>query len=322
MKQAIGFRCPVEQLAVGGGPLPKKRMKCTEARSLEAARKGRVAFTLIELLVVIAIIAILAAMLLPALTKAKLKAQGVYCMNNNRNLSLAWRMYGEDNHDLIPYSSDDPNDPDHKVKDQFAWTLTHLDFSDSPYNWDVNWDIPLRVLWPYNKSFQIYRCPADRSYVTHNGVQMPRVRTYSMNFYLGGFDGNTVVSQAKNYKVYLKLSDLNDRGSSPGPSGTFVFIDEREDLINWGNFMTDMTGWGVPNGAGQYEFRQDLPGFYHHRACGFSFVDGHSEIHRWLDGRTMPPLDPQNYDPGKFDPLKVPYDKDVAWLQEHSTRPK
>jgi prepilin-type N-terminal cleavage/methylation domain-containing protein len=276
------------------------------------------AFTLIELLVVVAIIAILAAMLLPALTKAKLKAQGVYCVNNNRSLALCWRLYAEDNRDLLCYASDDPFNADDRNLHLYAWTWTKMDFTDKPDNWDINYDIPQRVLWPYNKSFQIYRCPADHSYVTHNGVQMPRVRTYAMNLYLGGFDGEG----PKGLHCYLKMSDLNDRTASPGPTQTFVFIDEREDMINWGNYGVDMLGYGLPNGAGQYQFSQDLPGFYHHRACGFSFADGHSEIHRWTDGRTMPPLDPQSFDSLKFNPYKTPYDKDVAWLQERGTRPK
>ena len=124
------------------------------------------AFTFIELLVVIAIIAILAAMLLPALIKSKLKAQGIQCMNNHRQLALAWRMYAEDNNDVLVYASDDPGDPqiNWQVLDQYAWTLTHMDFDpNNQGNWDVNYDMVKRPLWPYtSKNPGIYKCPADR----------------------------------------------------------------------------------------------------------------------------------------------------------------
>jgi prepilin-type N-terminal cleavage/methylation domain-containing protein/prepilin-type processing-associated H-X9-DG protein len=289
-------------------------------RAVSCAAQGR-GFTLIELLVVIAIIAILAAMLLPALSKSKLKAQGIFCMNNNHQLALAWKMYADDNRDVLVYASDSPATPD---LDVYSWTLTHMDFTPAQYNWDKDWDIPQRPLWPYNKSYSIYRCPADHSFVTVNGVAMPRVRTYSMNTYIGGFDGDIppMLSSHGNGTVYLKAAEFNSLALSPGPSKTWLFIDEREDVVNWGNYFTDMTGYGQPGGDFDYQFWEDLPGFYHSKACGFSFVDGHSEIHRWLDPRTMPPLDAQHYDIYKYTPYQVARDQDVAWLQDHATRPK
>src|SRR5262249_8968327 len=126
-------------------------------------------FTLIELLVVIAIIAILAAMLLPALSRAKLKAQGIQCMNNHRQLTQAWRLYAEDNIDVIPFAStanrqpkvmsNDPLDPDN-----YAWSGAHMDWdAGNRANWDPNVDMTRRPLWPYTKSQPIYKCPADYS---------------------------------------------------------------------------------------------------------------------------------------------------------------
>jgi len=135
-----------------------------------------------------------------------------------------------------------------------------------------------------------------------------------MNLYLGGFggwDGHEFLDTA-GYKFYFKESDLTD----PGPSMVFVFLDMRPDSIDIGNFAVRMTGW--PNQPSQYGF-YDLPGFYHHLACGFSFADGHSEIRRWRDGRTMPPP----LDSGDIpDQYNSPNNPDVAWLQQHATRPR
>src|SRR2546426_1910121 len=125
-------------------------MKSTNNRHTKVVRRSLPAFTLIELLVVIAIIAILASMLLPALSKAKLKAQGIQCMSNHKQLCLAWRMYAEDNRDQLVYASDNPDTP---YLDQYAWTLTHLvPGTTDPANYDPSVDIMQRPLWPYVKS--------------------------------------------------------------------------------------------------------------------------------------------------------------------------
>jgi len=285
----------------------------------EAPKTSVRAFTLIELLVVIAIIAILAALLLPALIQAKMKAQGIQCMNNHRQLALAWRMYAEDNHDVLVYASDYPGNwqINSEVLDQYAWTLTHMDFDpNNRGNWDIEYDMVKRPLWPYtSKNAAIYKCPSDKSCLTVDGEQKPRVRSMSMNLYVGGFDGTDGGwPWAEPFRIYTKLPQIDV------PTKIFVFLDMREDSVNWGNFMTCMEGYS-PTDPSQYCFDGDYPGMYHHFACGFSFADGHSELKRWRDSRTMPPLT------AGANPLfsvfsQSPDNPDIAWLQDHSTRLK
>src|SRR5260221_3180034 len=147
------------------------------------------AFTFIELLVVLAVIAALAATLLPALAKSRPNSLAFQCLNNNRQLCAAWRMYADDNRDRIVYASDDGTGSSNPLN-QYAWTLSHLDYTSNSKNWDTNADIVLRPLWPYGKDASIYRCPSDPSYVLVNGLPKPRVRSGAMNFYLGGFAGS------------------------------------------------------------------------------------------------------------------------------------
>ncbi len=228
-----------------------------EYRALRSRVSIGRAFTLIELLVVIAVIAILAALLLPTLDKGKLKAWGVQCMNNHRLLTLAWRMYAEDNSGVLVYAN--PGFPQHVVLDQYAWTLVHMDFDPTHQgNWDINYDIVKRPLWPYTgKNATIYRCPADKSFLMVNGEAKPRVCSMSMNLYVGGFDGTDGNwPWAHPYHIYTKLSEINP------PSQIFVFLDMREDSVNWGNFMTYMAGYS-PTDPSQYGFDGDYPGMYH-----------------------------------------------------------
>lgn len=303
-------------------------------------RKG---FTLVELLVVIAVIAILASLLLPALAKAKQKAQGTQCMNNGRQLVLAWHMYADDNHDNLIISSDNgtgtgPYSTTVPARDVqanlYAWAWSHMDFSQNGFNWDPTADITLRPLWPYNNNSSIYKCPSDTSTVVDpSGITRPRIRSYSMNFFLGGFAGGSaangigVRAWGRDFPIYFKLSDLISLTGSPGASKTFVFIDERQDCINWGNFMTDMTGYPTrttPATPGLYEWNEDLPASYHNNACGVSFADGHSEIHKWKNASTFPPLAPNGTmlaGKGSGTYFLAPYSPDVAWMQDVTARP-
>ena len=300
-------------------------MKNVLNRIEEPPKRRRNGFTLIELLVVIAIIAILAAMLIPALSKAKQKAQGIQCLNNHRQLAMAWRMYAEDSNDVLVYAS--TSGQNGNPPDQYAWSGAHMDFLGSNRaNWDPTVDMMKRPLWTYTgKSQGIFKCPSDHSTVTVNGVAKPRILTMSMNLYVGGFAPEVGVDPlpfgtdghwdfAKPYSVYSKLTSI-----SPA-SKTFVFLDMREDRVNWSNFMIDMTGYSPPN-PGAYSFTSDMPGFYHNNGGGFSFADGHSEMKKWIDPRTTPPL-VDGGDPTAVASTPSPNNPDIAWLQDHSTRPK
>jgi prepilin-type N-terminal cleavage/methylation domain-containing protein len=282
-------------------------------------QRARIGFTLIELLVVIAIIAILAALLLPTLAKGKQKAQGLQCMSNHRQLTLAWKMYTDDNNDKLLYAS---RSWDHPESDPYAWVLGDLDFDDSnPSNWDPDVNIKKSPLWPYcGNSAAIWKCPADQSFIEVNGERKSRVRSMSMNMWVGGFagyDGELSGGDRWTYggnpwRVYLRMSDF----VNPGPSGIWLFLDMREDSIDWGNFATDMRGY--PDDPSQTGF-YDLPGSYHNRSGGLSFVDGHAVIKHWTDQRTMPPLVPGGLVPDQYASSN---NQDIIWLQERSTRRK
>ena len=267
---------------------------CTPTHKPEAAY----GFTVIELLVVIAIIAILAGMLLPALSKSKTKAQGIACMNNGRQLMLAWRLYVDDYQDRVPQSFG-PNE----------WVHGSLDFNGgNRSNWDVNQDITKSLLWSYcGNNAAIWKCPADKSTVKNSGMIYPRVRSMSMDAW---FNSTDVESFGSGFRVYKNMSDLID----PGPSRTWVFLDEREDSINDGELVVGMDGY--PDRPQQWKI-VDYPASYHGGAAGLSFADGHSEIKKWKDPRTMPVLRK-----GQELPLNVssPNNQDAFWLMERSTR--
>jgi len=294
-------------------------MNVSNTHSSGLPTSSRHGFTLIELLVVIAIIAILASMLLPALAKAKTKAQGVLCMNNTKQLTLGWRMYTEDNDERLPgaYAAKGG------ANERQAWCVGILDYSGANRsNFDPQEDLAKSPLAPYiGNSFGIFKCPADKSTVRvtaagpFQGQRVSRLRSVSMNSWVGGnledvrSGANSWWQVPSTMKVYLKSTDMTD----PGPSMTFVLLDEREDSINDAFWVLSMEGY--PNTAAAKII--DYPASYHNGAGGLSFADGHSEIRRWVDGRTRPALKAN----GTI-PLNVasPNNRDIFWLQERCTR--
>ncbi|MHB8523886.1 MAG: prepilin-type N-terminal cleavage/methylation domain-containing protein [Limisphaerales bacterium] len=282
--------------------------------SLRSSRRR--GFTLIELLVVIAIIAILAGMLLPALAKSKTKAQGIMCMNNTKQLMLGWRMYSEDNADRLPYAFSDfssPGTPAYRA----GWVHGVLDYSNSnPNNWNVDTTLAAGCIWPYVANARtVYKCPSDPTTVKPTtgafaGQVIQRARSNSMNAWVGLNEGHDTGRDfwfgKKGLWTYKLMSDFIE----PGPAMTWVLLDEHPDSINDGFFCIDMNPYPKLSQADL----PDVPASYHNGACGFSFADGHSEIHRWLDPRTKPPVKKTS-----IPTVNQANNPDIQWLWDHTT---
>jgi prepilin-type N-terminal cleavage/methylation domain-containing protein/prepilin-type processing-associated H-X9-DG protein len=308
---------------------------CVSKNHCSPTRGG---FTLIELLVVIAIIAILAALLLPALQKAKMKGQGILCMSNTRQILLAWTQYAGDYNDLLApndfYSGG--NNPVQAwfgpKKGQCNWVGGGED--NRPSNTEATNTIMLiqwAALGSYNPNAATYHCPSDQSVVDGVG---PRIRSVSMNsavgsiwntakttpppakgdpvggtWLSGSWDGSGVNSTK--WRTYGKL------GSIRKASDTWVILDENPFSINDPCFCVAM---GTPNADGNASSTVfvDIPGSYHNGACGIAFADGHSEIHKWMGGavKIISGGVPANGIDCSKDSLSL---GDLEWLQGRTT---
>jgi prepilin-type N-terminal cleavage/methylation domain-containing protein len=273
-------------------------------------------FTLIELLVVIAIIAILAGMLLPALSKAKAKAQGILCMNNGKQLMMSIFLYAGDYDDYLP-----PNPDDGNTRPYFNWCPGQAGVGGAQeFDPDILRDPTRALLATYlGSEVNVFKCPADKRSGFYNGSRpemkgkkVPAARTFSMsqavgtNPYRGGklavdgpwLDNNHGHRLGRTFYTYGKMGGF----VAPGPSQTWVLIDEDADSLNDAGFAVGMVR---PEWI-------DWPGTYHNMACGLAFADGHSEIKKWSDPRTKV----YNHKVGR---KPVPGSHDWEWIAEHTS---
>jgi prepilin-type N-terminal cleavage/methylation domain-containing protein/prepilin-type processing-associated H-X9-DG protein len=270
-------------------------------------RTARCGFSLIELLVVIAIIAILAGILLPALSQSKAKALGIQCLNNYRQLQFAWHLYVDDNGDRLPRNWAGGDAGKSWITASWVAGVISLGPNLPPTYYSENTNILYLLeakfgrIGPYAQTAKIYRCPADKTTALIGGLSYPRVRSVSMNCYLGNYWDDPI------FKNAMRISEIVD----PPPARRFVFVDEHELTINDGYFTVgvELTG---PNAAWSA-----WPASRHGGSGVFSFADGHGELKKWQDVRTRKPVNGYQ----SFEWFQ-PNNPDIAWVQERTTNLK
>jgi prepilin-type N-terminal cleavage/methylation domain-containing protein/prepilin-type processing-associated H-X9-DG protein len=268
-------------------------------------------FTLVELMVVIAIIALLAALLLPAINKAKSISQRATCISNQKQLQMGHMIFSDDHGDKILYSSSWK----YEKCASYAWMAGSLNLS--TYGNRARW-LASSPLFPYvGKSVGVFKCPADKDVVrvmnkqkTYTKELIPRHRSYSVNIHYGGWAG-WPVEDDKEWKVYHKQQDIET------PSNIFTFIEMPFEFINAGCFRVVMNEGGPTHKV----YDMDVPGNYHIDGTALAFADGHVETKRWLDQRTITAQQKFHIDGSNFKyGIRRAYGSvDVKWLKERST---
>ena len=270
-------------------------------------RRQPTGFTLIELLVVVAIIAVLAALLLPAVGRAKERAQLIQCVSNFRQLQLAWQMYADDNNDKAAYAL--PYQWEWAVGVWQGWVRGKLSYE--PNNWD-NFNTENLVnpryadFAPYLSNPAVYKCPSDRSTALWAGRPLPRVRSYSYNVEFSGGEGNLNdpshfaqgnVPHVRTYKIRNAPKAI-------------TFVEQHEDSLGPEYFV-------LPTDVGSFGMLSDIPAGRHGGNSAVGFADGHVETKKWTDPRTIPPVlgRYQRYAPSDF-----VNNADLAWLAERRVR--
>ncbi len=267
----------------------------------ESASRLRLAFTLLELLVTIAIIGILAALMLPGLSRAKGAAQGAQCASNLRQLSLAWHLYADDSNGQLPCNADGQDG----LGVFTNWVAGTMSRATDATNTALLVDPAQSALGRYISTAAIYKCPGDRSRF---------VRSVSMNCRINPtrIHGTPAFTAGGN----ARYEDFHRLGQIAKPAGILVILDERSDSINDGYFGVDMSNTGTRDGVGSSNpyWIIDYPASYHNGGAEVVFADGHAAAHRWLEATTLVPL-------GKARPGShtSPTDRDVQWLQDHCT---
>lgn len=287
-------------------------MKTSQTSRVLRPTAGNRGFTLIELLVVIAIIAILAGMLLPALGRAKAKAQGIMCMNNTKQLMVAFHMYAGDNQDKFPgaFHGDWANTPTANHRDA-PWVVGWLDWTTAEDNTNTLYLTDSRyskLATYFGNARNVFKCPADKfiSGPQRTRGWKERVRSIAGNIGIGEGNAETGPWGSDIYLHAKKASDLN----IPGPSLTYVYLDEHPDSIN-------DAGWFAPTSTSAWV---DQPATYHNGAAGFAFADGHSEIKKWVASLRNPANQKVRYASAPANVGIKANDPDVMWARYHTAR--